>query len=630
MTCLQAGDVKPPYQDLYSMHRAYWLLAILFLIPISLVASDETEAYFSSLKNLNFEEAKTAAISGDSPLHLHMNILVEVLSYQQETPSEIAFTGTESNLLKVIKFLIVGYQELYSNNQTSIEAYINFSSALNLSEQDNSDYLIKASLIALLDLLKHEIFIGSKQYNPYLDRFRELKSDRTDEVLLILYEIVFYSKGDEHQNIDYNYYEAISALDAVFNTLPKNHLFFSFYYHEKGIQYKLAKEYDLSEWYFKKVDSIAREKSFLKKLHGTNLWQLADLMQLAGNMNGAKEYLKKSRNTAEDLRDVFYDDLLSSRIFARSSSYDSAYYFLKKSVDMEYTLGAKNNTLESSILAVQNQTDKLKLDKLRLDAKNKANQNLLIAAMSLLIFGGVIAVLFYKNTSKKRRLAEQQEEIQKQKVEALLKEQELMSIDAMIEGQEKERQRVANELHDDLGSLMATVKLHFENIKVNEKDTSLGKASTLLEQAYQKIRGIAHSKNSGVMATQGLLPAVRKMARTITETDQLVLEVHDYGLEDRMENSLELSIFRIIQELVANIIKHAKASKGSIQFTQHEESLNILIEDNGIGFDTSKINASVKGMGLHSIEKRIEYAEGDFTIDSILGKGTSIIINIPI
>jgi signal transduction histidine kinase len=97
-----------------------------------------------------------------------------------------------------------------------------------------------------------------------------------------------------------------------------------------------------------------------------------------------------------------------------------------------------------------------------------------------------------------------------------------------------------------------------------------------------------------------------------------------------MENSLELTIFRIIQELITNIVKHAEATVGSIQFTKHEKSLNILIEDNGKGFKLSKIETSSEGIGLYNIEKRIEYLEGNFTIDSTLGKGTSIIIDIPL
>ena len=196
-------------------------------------------------------------------------------------------------------------------------------------------------------------------------------------------------------------------------------------------------------------------------------------------------------------------------------------------------------------------------------------------------------------------MAEQEALLKQQRVDNLLKEQELVSIDAMIAGQEKERQKVAGELHDDLGSLMATIKLHFDNSKISKKDPSLKSAQHLLEEAYQKIRGIAHNKNSGVMSDQGLLTAIQKMAHTISKSKSIDVIVEDFGLGERLENSLELSIFRMVQELVANAIKHAEASRISIQLTQHEDKLNIIVEDNGNGFEPGQKDKPLNnGMGL--------------------------------
>ena len=97
-----------------------------------------------------------------------------------------------------------------------------------------------------------------------------------------------------------------------------------------------------------------------------------------------------------------------------------------------------------------------------------------------------------------------------------------------------------------------------------------------------------------------------------------------------MENSLELTIFRIIQELVANIIKHAEATEAMIHLTNHKDSLNIMVEDNGKGFNPNQITTKNKGMGISSIDKRVEHLEGTMTIESETNKGTTIIIDIPI
>lgn len=624
-------DVKIHSQNLFRMLIRYlWFAAFLYL-NIHNIAANSFEEYFLAIKSLRFEQAKEIAINQfEGDLKEHLLQFTDVLIDPVNMKYDINFLDNDQTNLRILKHLIFGYQNLYANNQTSIDAYASFSKALNLSEQSEKNFLTKACLIAVLDLLKHEIFIGSRQFAPYLDHFREIKSDDTDEILLTLYEIVFYSKGDENLKVSYDYANSIAKLDVIFNKVKKSNPYYPFYFYEKGIQYKLSGNYGLSEQYFMKTDSISENKAHLGALNAANLWQLADLMQLNNDVVTAKKYLKQSRQASKNLRDVFYDDRLSSRIFVKTGQYDSAFFYLDKSINLEYTLGFKNNTLESSLLAIDNNTSKLKLDNLRLETKQKINKNLLISAISLLFLGSIVAFLFQKNTVKKKILAEQQQQIEIQKVETLLKEQELVSIDAMIEGQEKERTKVANELHDDLGSLMATVKLHFDNVNVDKKDPALKNAQKLLEEAYQKIRGMAHSKNSGVMANHGLLPAVKKMAKTISQTNALEINVEDFGLGERLENSLELTIFRILQELIANIIKHAEATKANIQFTQYEDNLNIIVEDNGRGFDMSAVKRNENGMGLGTIEKRVEYLEGTFTADSVLGKGTSILIDIPI
>jgi signal transduction histidine kinase len=319
-----------------------------------------------------------------------------------------------------------------------------------------------------------------------------------------------------------------------------------------------------------------------------------------------------------------------SKNYEKLQVYDSALFYNKERIKLQDSLNQLANAQNISFLQTKFKTAEKEKQILEEQQKVRVNRNWLIVAGFTLLFGAGIAFLLQNNTTKKRLLAEQEALLKQERVDNLLKEQELVSIDAMIAGQEKERQRVANELHDDLGSLMATIKLHFDNSKVSKKDPALKNAQKLLEEAYQKVRGMAHSKNSGVMSDQGLLPAVKKMAQVITETNALEVVVEDFGMGDRLENSLELNLFRMVQELVANAIKHAEASKVSIQLTQHEDNLNIIIEDNGKGFDRSKVDASKTGMGLTTIEKRVEHLEGNFTVDSILGKGTSILIDIPV
>ena len=280
------------------------------------------------------------------------------------------------------------------------------------------------------------------------------------------------------------------------------------------------------------------------------------------------------------------------------------------------------------------QNEKLRADNLESEAKARENRNWLILSSLLILIIITVSYLQLKNSRRKRLLALQQKELETQKNLTLLKDQEIITINAMVEGQEKERKRVAEDLHDNLGNVIATLKMHFENLRFNREkkkvnqETLFNKTEGLIDEAYQKVRNMAHAKNAGVIANQGLLVAVKLMAEKISSANTLQIEVIDYGMEKPLENSLEIALFRFIQELTTNIIKHARATMVTINISQDNEDITILIEDNGIGMDTSKIDMK-KGMGLYSIKTRVEHLEGSFTIDSTPSKGTTIIINIP-
>ncbi|MGY3792843.1 sensor histidine kinase [Aquimarina sp. 433] len=620
------------------MKNINYLIFIFCFIPNFYAYSNKKlDSFFEQLKNHNYNVARNIAQElSDEPYGPSLNLLLSTISKKEIHKKNVIITKNEALETRFIKHLLIGYNNTLQEKQSSLKAYINFSKALKISKAFNSTELKKVALIAILELFKREIFIGGKQYLPYLEEFIELKTDLTDEVLIILYRLTFFSKGDAKLSIHDLYNQSFYQLDSIFKVLPKNHNFRPIYYFEKGIFNKINKDYSKSIYFFNKTISLSKQKDFLKNLECSANWQIADVNMKMNKIDTAKEIIRNPNGCRQRLKDSFYDYRLFSRILAKEKKFDSAYQFLNESLKIEYELGYKNNTLESSILTVQNQTDKLKIDKIELNNKRQNNQNIAIGLGGSLFLGSIIAILVYRNTKRKQRIAEQQREIEIQKTEKLLKEQELTAIDAMISGQEKERQRLANDLHDNLGSTLATVKLHFDHLKNNRNNPNIenveelySKTNNLLDEAYQKVRTIAHEKNSGVMANQGLLPAIKKLAAKASNGDQLQIEVQDYGLEERLDNSLEISIFRMIQELITNTIKHANASEINISLTNHDSLLNIIVEDNGKGFN-AKVLPEKDGMGLKSIEKRIEHLEGTFEIDSTVGKGTNIIINIPI
>lgn len=315
--------------------------------------------------------------------------------------------------------------------------------------------------------------------------------------------------------------------------------------------------------------------------------------------------------------------------FEKAYKYQSKYLLYKDSLDVYHQniaineLDKKYKTAEKDKLIILSET------------KRKQSQNLFYGTLVFLFLVGTTGFLFLKNSKKKRLLAEQQKELEKQKNLTLLKEQEIMAINAMIKGQEKERIRIAEDLHDNIGSVLATLKLHFENLKLNREkkhfnqDKLYEKTENLIDETYLKVRSIAHAKNGGVIANKGLLVAIKIMAEKISDANKIDIHVLDFGLNKRLDNNLEITIFRLIQELITNIIKHANATEATINISLFDKNLNIIVEDNGKGFNYNKTTLK-EGMGINSIQTRIKYLKGTFNVDSTISKGTSIIMDIPV
>lgn len=315
--------------------------------------------------------------------------------------------------------------------------------------------------------------------------------------------------------------------------------------------------------------------------------------------------------------------------------YKNAYKYLLLAKKFADSANAEDQDIAINEIQTKYQTKEKELENTKLKNKIATDRILLYSSIGVLLAVAAIAFLIIKNARRKEKISRQEKKIEQQKLEKALKDYELNSIDMMLEGQEKERQRIANDLHDNLGSMLATLKLNFENLKLRknelrDEETKLyERTDELIEEAYQKVRRLAHAKNAGVFATEGLIPTIKKLAEKISIPGKLQIQVIPFGFSDRLENTLEIAIFRTIQELSTNIIKHSQATEATIHLTHHDDNINIIIEDNGIGFKSDDTQ-SADGMGLHTIRKKIEQLGGTFTIDSTPGKGTTIIIDIPI
>ena len=436
----------------------------------------------------------------------------------------------------------------------------------------------------------------------------------------------YYKNGDTLKAIDYN------AKAEKLATALGDKRSLSIIYNNLGELY-LNKDSEKSKTYLEKTLQLKNE---LNLKSGIEIAQsnLGYIYLKNHNFKTAISYFNKAEEKIKGKQLVFvYNNLRDA--YKGLGEMNRALEYAEKSNQLNDSILNSENQKNFIEIQTKYETEKkekeilqLQTKNLEVDYKRKQNRNLLfgtIAALLVTIFG---LYLLLKNTKRKRIIMEQNLTIQEQNFNQLLKTQELEGIDAILDAQEQERSKMAADLHDNLGSKVATLKLYLESYDDGDDFSSFyAKLKMLMNETYTEIRNISKNKNFGAQINKGLIPSTKIIAKRISDSKKIDIKVINVDVKTRIENTLEIQIFRIIQELLTNIIKHAQATEAIVQFSEHENKLNIIVEDNGKGFN---IEANRHGVGLTNIEKRVEKIDAELVIDSGSGNGTTIILNIPL
>nr|WP_319570078.1 sensor histidine kinase [uncultured Draconibacterium sp.] len=448
---------------------------------------------------------------------------------------------------------------------------------------------------------------------------------------------VYYNLKQIHIAIDYNFKSIeIKKRLKQDKTLDVNYDNMGTYYYDLG-------ENDNAIQYYNKSIKL-KEENGKKKGLSTAYTNMGNLYFTKMRYNEALFYYKKGLDTAEItdnkliILELYYNIYKSYAVIGKLAdavSFNNKYIALRDSLDINYR-NAMN--LKDEYQEEQKKNQLLQKDNLINEIKLKRRNIIIMSLMGGMILLILLFFAISRNYQFKQRtlLAEKNSEINEQRISELLKDQELKSMSAMLEGQEGERKRIAQDLHDRLGSMLSMVKLHFKSVEENiqairENNLAVySKANNLLDEACEEVRKIANDLVSGVLNKFGLIPALNNLKESIEATGQLKIEVLSFGFdENRLEYYIEINLYRIIQELISNILKHSKANEVNIQLLKKEKRLNIIVEDNGMGFDTNLVK-NQKGMGLKNIEARVDSLNGELNIDSGKGAGTTITIDIPL
>lgn len=279
-----------------------------------------------------------------------------------------------------------------------------------------------------------------------------------------------------------------------------------------------------------------------------------------------------------------------------------------------------NNEYQNALseLEVKYETEKKELKIIALENEKRLNRMLVTATVALLLFALGFFIVRHRLSRSRQKLAEQ-------KVVQLQKEKQLATVQAALDGETAERNRLAKDLHDGLGSMLSVVKYNLPEMKTGvilEKESvdRFRKAVDMLDSSIQELRRVAHHMMPESLIRFGLKASLADFCDAIPNT-----HFHYYGNEERLSSKMEILIYRSVHELVNNALKHSEADKIDVQIIQEWDRLSLVVQDNGKGFDS---NTRYAGMGLENIKERVESYGGKMFISSAIGKGTEIHIEL--
>lgn len=205
---------------------------------------------------------------------------------------------------------------------------------------------------------------------------------------------------------------------------------------------------------------------------------------------------------------------------------------------------------------------------------------------------------------------------------------EKQKMHAILKAEEEERDRVSRELHDGIGQLLGAAKLNLHAYEENQRKDILEKAIRLIDESAIELRSVSHSLAPVTLKKNGLVLSIKKFLDSL-HSHSLKISFHSTQNTIPIDNNKEIVVYRIIQECVSNVIKHAKAKNLFVSLDLNENFLNIMVEDDGKGFEI-KSSENADGIGLHNMKVRTEYLRGTMEIDSKLNSGTVFSFRFPL
>ncbi len=245
---------------------------------------------------------------------------------------------------------------------------------------------------------------------------------------------------------------------------------------------------------------------------------------------------------------------------------------------------------------------------------------IIIATIFFVLLGAFLLVLLFLFLRKQRKNRQEKEEMKNRFEQTMLKTQ--------IEIQEQTLSYIASEIHDNIGQILFLAKINNNQITKDNIEVQIELIDELLGKAFGDLREISHTLKNNRFHQIGLSESIRQLLHNIERTGKYTNNFESIPSDeiDGLIHGNDIILFRIIQEIINNILKHAAANIINVYITKENNDIAVLVEDNGIGFDPAIINNEKQGIGLHNIYTRAKMINSTVEINSTIGVGTTIIL----
>jgi signal transduction histidine kinase len=611
------------------------------------ISKQDSDLYKALIKELNTGNHEAGLRKTDSIYALAIktnNKLLEILLLGILTTRDLqngSYKASEENNLKqykVISSLKDSYLkdslfvknlnkngDLYRDQGSYPEAAVKFNEALVIAKKINDTILMSKTYYFLGNVYAEQALYDDALFYYGLctqtNRSLELKNSINSNIGFIYMYKNEYKKAEEYLN------ETLRNTDSIdIYNLSK-------IYTGLGSLNTKMEKYKKAHVFFLKADK------YTSLLNNGN-YQLTNKINLItsfiniGDYNSANILSKKCDSLARNidsysLKRHLYNTLYAN--YARIKDYKSAFESVEKFMIASDSLFNIEKLKTVKDLKIKYESDIKEseiLTQQQLISTQKRNNNWLVSGLVTLIgLLGLSIFLYRQRLRTQQELLKKQEELSIANIANLIETQKVKSYESHLKGQNKERERIAKDLHDSVSGNLAAIKIKLTGIQL-EHSKEMDTIIKSLDTTYNEVRTISHD----------LLPQGNIEQRFIDNINQLILLYDSKDItfsldvfpEEELNNLpqvMQVEVYRILQEVITNIVKHANATRTNINITLHDDYLNIIVEDNGIGYDT---NSKSQGIGLRNITSRISSLIGTLDIDSIEGKGTTVNINFPV